>query len=343
MKKLFALILIGIGLSGFAHADFVAYEPQAFTAAQKNNDKILLHFSADWCPTCRAQRDSLSQLEKAGKLKGLILMLADYDKESDLKKQMKVTHQSTLIAFYGGFETARATGETSVEDLGQFAQKNLVLLTLKDQLRLISESSAAKVPPEKRKKMDEAIAQLKASQLTEKSIKIGQKFPNFKLKNAEGRQIELKQLLKKSAVVISFYRGSWCPYCNAQLSDYQKHLGEFIAHGGTLVAVTPEKPELEVTMKAGKKIEFDILNDNDNKLAGQLGLVFGLTPELKAIYQEFGIDLQKSQGNPDWKLPVPATFVVAQNGKVAFAFVDVDYTKRAEACDILTALDSIQK
>ena len=338
MKSLFLFIGSLLFASSSALADFATYTKDSFALAQKNNEKILLHFSADWCPTCRAQKSTFAELEKMGLLKGIVLLTADYDKEEELKKQLKVTHQSTLIAFYGAVETGRATGQTSKEDLSGFVHKNLISLTLKDQLRLMTEASAQKIPPEKRKVMDEAIEKLRATQLEAKALKVGQAFPAFDLKNSDGKKVTLKQLLKTGPVVISFYRGSWCPYCNAQLSDFQKHLTEIKSHGATLIGVTPEKPELEATLKEGKRLEFEILFDENNKLAGKLGLVYGITPELKAIYQQFGIDLAKTQGNSDWNLPVPATYVIGKNGKIVFAFVDVDYKKRADTAEVIGAI-----
>jgi peroxiredoxin len=341
MFKRFLSAAIVLGLSAVAFAgDYVPFTQDAFEKAKAGNEKILLHFHADWCPTCKAQSESLATLQKDGTLlKSITLFKVDYDKETVLKKALHVTHQATFVSFYGSVETGRETGVTSPEGIRAYVEKTLTSLTLKDQLAFMKRDFEAKVPPEKRKVMQDSIDQLKASKLEEKALKVGQKFPDFTLPNSSGKPIHLRALLKSGPVIVSFYRGSWCPYCNAQLSSFQQHLGEFKSKGATLVAITPEKPDLETFLKEGKKLEFDILNDKNNQLATKLGLVFGLTPELKAIYQQFGIDLTKTQGNPDWKLPVPATYVIGKNGKVVFEFLDVDYTHRADPVDILKALD----
>lgn len=316
------------------------FNSEAFQKAQKGGQKILLHFHADWCPTCRAQQKTLSTLEKDGALKGITSFTVDYDKETDLKKQLKVTSQSSFIAFLGGLENGRVTGVTSESDIKAFLDKTLVNVTLNDQLRMMREAS--KIPPEKKKVMEEAAEKLRKSHLAEKVLKVGDTMPDFSLPNASGKKIQLSSVLKKGPVVIAFYRGSWCPYCNVQLNSYQQHLSEFKKRGATLLAITPEKRDLSVETAKSKKIEFDILTDKDNQLAQKLGLVFGVPAELKALYQQFGIDLEKSQGNPDWKLPVPATYIVQGDRKITYAFVDTDYTQRAEPGDLLKSLDGLK-
>jgi peroxiredoxin len=163
--------------------------------------------------------------------------------------------------------------------------------------------------------------------------------PDFTLSDAHGKKVSLKTLLKKGPVIVAFYRGSWCPFCNAELNAYQQHLDEFRSHGASLVAITPEKPDLTVLTESQKKLEFPILTDTDNKLAARFGLVWAVEGELKQILTQFGVDLEKDQGNPDWRLPVPATYVVMPNRKIIYSFVNVDYTQRADPSDIVKALE----
>ena len=335
MKKTILLLLLSL-LFGTARAE-TPFTLDAFQQSQKQNEKILLIFFADWCPTCQAQKKVLSRLEN--ELKGVTVYNVNYDKEVDFKKEMKVTQQSTFVSFYGGVESGRATGITSEDAIKKYLADSLLNLTLKDQLRLMSEAMAKKIPPEKAKAIEGAMNKLRESHLTEKALKVGQTMPDFSLKDAHGKAVNFKDLRKKGSVIVAFYRGSWCPYCNAQLSAYQAHLKEFISHGASLVAITPEKPDLSVLLAQNKKLGFPILTDTDNKLAAKFGLVWAVEGEMKKVYGEFGIDLEKDQGNPDWKLPVPATYVVGSDGKVKYAFLDVDYTRRADPADILKALE----
>jgi peroxiredoxin len=338
MKFLMSILISLVGLSSSVMAE-TPFSLDLFKQSQKNDEKILLHFHADWCPTCKVQKKILSKLEGEGELKGLTIYSVDYDKETEFKKEMKVTRQSTFIAFYGKVESGRNENSvTDEKDIKSFIEK-LKNLTLSDQLRLMKEASANKVPPEVAKVMAEATEKLKQSHITEKALKVGQNMPSFLLPDAQGKNVALKDYLKNGPVIVTFYRGSWCPYCNAQLNNFQQHLANFKAKGVTLIAISPEKPDLTAIMAENKKLEFPILTDKDNKFAKKLGLVFGLTAELKAVYQKFGIDLEKSQGNADWNLPIPATYVVSKQGKVIFAFIDADYTKRASTEDVLAAIE----
>ncbi len=341
MKHLLVSFLGAMVWSASAWAE-VPFNLESFRQSQKMDEKIVLHFHADWCPTCKSQKKVLSKLNSEGFLNGLTIYNVDYDKESDFKKELKVTQQSTFVAFYGGVETGRAHGISSEADVKSFLSNKLTNLTLKDQLKLMNQASRSKVSPEVAKIMSEATDQLKKSQISEKTPKVGQTMPAFSLPDSKGKTTSLKSLLKKGHVIIAFYRGSWCPYCNAQLNSYQQNLAAFKSKGATLIAITPEKPDLTTVTESGKRLEFQILTDKDNKFAKKLGLVFELTPELKELYKKFGIDLEKSQGNADWSLPVPATYVVSKAGRIIYAFVDVDYTQRASPEEILAALAQVK-
>ncbi len=332
-----AIAALFFGFSQAARAE-TPFTPENFQAAQKNNEKILLHFQADWCPTCRTQKEKLAGLEKDGVLRGIKLFSVDYDKETEFKRELKVTAQSTLVAFQGTLETGRQTGATGEKVLKEFIEKNLTALTLTRKLELMKAASSIQIPADKKKIMQEAVEELRTSHLAQKALKAGRLMPDFSLPDSNGGMVKLKDLLKDGPVILAFYRGSWCPYCNAQLASYQEYLGKFKAKGAQLVGMTPEKPDLTALMREGKKLEFKILSDANNKLAKKLGLVFGVSEELKKLYLQFGIDLEKSQGNPDWELPVPATYVVGKDGRIIYAFVDPDYTHRADPEDILKAL-----
>jgi peroxiredoxin len=337
MKKLFLIILTLGALSTLALAE-VPFDLKSFKLSQKRDEKILLHFHANWCPTCRVQKKVLAKLDSEGSLNGVTIYSVDYDKEPTFNEEMNVTQQSTFITFYGALETGRVGSLTSESDIKNFISDKLQKLTLSDQLRLMKAASASKVPPEVAKIMSEATEKLKKSHIAENTLKVGQSMPSFSLPDFKGKKVSLKESLKNGPVIISFYRGSWCPYCNAQLNSFQQHLADFKQKGATLIAISPEKPDLTAVAAENKKLEFPILTDKDNKFAKKIGLVFGVPAELKAVYKKFGIDLEESQGNSDWNLPMPATYVVSKKGKIIYAFVDADYTLRATAEDVLNAL-----
>lgn len=340
MFKLFFLIFtILASISVYADKPF---NLEAFHQSQKLDEKILLHFHADWCPTCKLQKNVLKKLDADGFTKGITVYTVDYDQETDFKKEMKINHQSSFVAFYGAAETGRADSITQESDIKNFLSDKLVKLTLSDRLDLIKAGMAGHVPPEKVKMMTTALENLKKTQIEKKALSVGKNFPDFSLNNYDGKKVQLKELLKKGPVIVSFYRGSWCPFCNAQLNAFQQHIGQFRELGASLVTITPEKPDLAALTASDKKLDFPVLTDKNNKLAQKLGLVFGLTGEYKELYKQFGVDLEKSQENGDWKLPMPATYVVSPKGKVIYAFIDADYTKRATPEEIIAALKSLK-
>lgn len=332
-----AAFLFCFAFANLASAE-IPFTREAFKKAQDENKKIVLVFFADWCPTCKAQKKVLDKLEKEGFFKDILVFNVNYDKETELKKEMGVTQQSTLVTYYGAVFMNSASGLTQEEAIKNFISSNLSDATLHNVLKAIRINSAAKIPPEKAKVIETAIEKLKKSKLEEKALKVGQKMPEFSLKDAHGKKVQLKDLVKKGPVIVTFYRGSWCPYCNAQLGAYQEHLKEFTELGATLVAITPEKPDLTVLTEEKKSLKFPILTDENNALAKKFGLVWALDKDIKKVYKDFGIDLEKDQGNKDWKLPVPATFIVDKDRVVRYAFVDPDYTVRALPSEIIAAL-----
>lgn len=174
--------------------------------------------------------------------------------------------------------------------------------------------------------------------IVESAIKVGDQAPEFTLPDGTGKEVSTAELLKNGPIVLTFYRGSWCPYCNLTLAKYQEYLPQFKAKGATFVAVSPEKPEfIEDKVKAAN-LEFPVLSDVGMKVGSQFGIKFVLAPELQEVYNQFKLDVNKHNGDNTFQLPLPATYVIGKDGKVVYSFVDVDYTKRAEPADVLAAI-----
>ncbi|MCO5141912.1 MAG: AhpC/TSA family protein [Oligoflexia bacterium] len=207
------------------------------------------------------------------------------------------------------------------------------------QEKLDAKSSAGKAPKEATKVMNNALEKLRKEKISERSKKTGEIFPDFELKNSENKTIKLSEILNGSKAIITFYRGAWCPYCNIQLIEYNKHIELWKKSGAKLLAISPEKIELSKNFKEKNEFKFDLLFDENNKLAEKVGLVFGLPNDLKDLYKKFGIDLNKSQGNESWRLPISATYVVNEERKILYSFIDPDYKKRAEPEEITNALN----
>ncbi|CAM1372920.1 Alkyl hydroperoxide reductase [Tenacibaculum xiamenense] len=208
-------------------------------------------------------------------------------------------------------------------------------MNLIEELKAKKEASSKAIPKEKLEIMARGTEALKNNSLSEKALKVGDLIPDFELPNALGNKISLKSLLSKGSVVISFYRGGWCPYCNIELRALQNLLPEFEKYNTSLIAISPETPDNSLNTVEKNNLSFEVLSDIDNKVAKQLGLVFQLPDDLREVYHSFNIDVPKHNGNEDYELPMPATYVVNSEGIIKYAFVPEDYTERANPEEIL--------
>jgi peroxiredoxin len=176
-----------------------------------------------------------------------------------------------------------------------------------------------------------------------RAVQTGDLAPDFTLPNAKGEKVTLSTLLAKAPVVLTFYRGGWCPYCNLHLRAYQKALPEIRAAGGQLVAVSPELPDKSLTTAEKNALEFEVLSDLKGEAGRAYRLFFDLSDELRQLYAASGNDLSKWNADGEWHLPMPATYVIGQDGRVKFAFVDAEYRNRAEPANLIAALRGLGK
>ena len=186
------------------------------------------------------------------------------------------------------------------------------------------------------------IEELRESFALESAIGVGAIAPDFRLPDAKGNAVSLSDLLRRGPVVVTFYRGGWCPYCNIQLRAYQAALPEMTALGARLVAISPQLPERSLATAEADELTFDVLSDVGNGAARRFGLVYSLPEELRAALRSNNKALPGINGDESWELPVPATYVIAPDHRVVLAYIDVDHKKRLGADAILNALRSIQ-
>ena len=150
-------------------------------------------------------------------------------------------------------------------------------------------------------------------------------------------------LLEKGPLVISFYRGGWCSFCSLELRALQKSHAEIVAHGGALIAISPELPSHSLETVEKNHLEFHVLSDTNNGVARSFGLVYELLKELANLYRlAFDLDLTKVNGTDKFELPIPGTYVVDRTGLIKHAYIDADYTKRMEPADIIETLKMLQ-
>jgi peroxiredoxin len=193
---------------------------------------------------------------------------------------------------------------------------------------------AARTPEERKQLFSQATEKLKQSGIEKEIPKKGALFPDLNLK---GKKVS--ELVQKGPLIVTFYRGGWCPYCVKQLKEINQSLSALKDRNAQLIAISPEKEQEVQKTKKKNNLDFQLIADHQNALAKKLGLVFKVDDEVVKEYKALGIDLAASQGNQDNQIPIPATFVIGQDRKIKYVFADADYTQRASVSDILKALE----
>ena len=214
-------------------------------------------------------------------------------------------------------------------------------MSLNEQISEYKKGFTAKVPQDVQALMKQATETLSISGIASQAPKVNELLPGFILPNHQGIDTSLSTLLEAGPLVITFYRGGWCPYCNLELREYQKSLTEIKALGATLVAITPELPDSSLSTHEKNELEFEVLSDKNAEYAKSLGLVFSLPEELRPIYLSFGINVEAHNGEDQFDLPLAATFVVKQDSTIASAFVEADYTLRQEPSEVIEVLKNL--
>ncbi len=191
--------------------------------------------------------------------------------------------------------------------------------------------------------MDKAQQALKDSRIAERALAAGNDAVDFTLPNARGEQVSSEALRQQGPIVVSFYRGGWCPYCGLELKALQSVNAEIEALGARLIAISPQRPDESLSTAEKNQLEFEVLSDLNSKVADQYGLTFSLDEDLRPIYKNWGADVAAVNDDPDCKLPLPATYVISQDGKIVHSFVEEDYTERLEPDEILNALRDLRR
>jgi peroxiredoxin len=185
--------------------------------------------------------------------------------------------------------------------------------------------------------VDNLVARLRNAEAGEYSPRVGEAMPPFQLPDDQGRMLSLDEELEKGPVAIVFNRGHWCPYCRLNthaLGKAQRRLGD----RGEIIAITPERSKFSTEMKDEASAQFPVLTDIDNGYAMSLNLAFWVGDEMKQLMTAGGFLPSDGQGNDAWFLPIPATFVVGQDGRVKARFIDPDYRKRMAIEDLIATL-----
>ncbi|EJM60743.1 peroxiredoxin-like family protein [Pseudomonas sp. GM48] len=186
--------------------------------------------------------------------------------------------------------------------------------------------------------MERATAELIASGAANKALKVGDKAPLFTLKDPDGHPVSSAELLAKGPLVLTFYRGVWCPYCNLELQALQAFLPTLQEAGASLVAISPQIAANSRKSMRTNGLQFPILSDRHNDVADAFGLRFALPDYLIELYKNLRNDLPTFNDDPSWTLPMPARYVIGQDGVIRYAEVNPDYTQRPEPEAMLDAI-----
>lgn len=203
-------------------------------------------------------------------------------------------------------------------------------------------NNAKKIPAEKWAVMESSTNELKTQQLSKSAIQNGKVLPNFNLPNINGNQVSLSDY-NSEFLIVSFYRGGWCPFCNLELKALQSILPQLQDLNTDLIAISPETPDHSLTTSEKNELTFTVLSDIDNVYAKSIGLVFQLPQDLRTVYHSFNINVDNHNGNKDYELPMPGTFILNKQREIIHSFVPEDYTERLDPEEILTVLNSQQK
>jgi peroxiredoxin len=214
-------------------------------------------------------------------------------------------------------------------------------MTLTQQLKDRAAATAATKSAEDLDILNNSVREVDAAGISDNALKVGDTAPDFSLADAAGNQVRLSALLDAGPVVIAFYRGAWCPYCNLELKALQKMLPDFRAAGATLIAISPQTPDESFSTEEKHNLEFPVLSDGELSAIKGFGLLHPVDDRTKEYYEKAGYDLVKSNGAVGWQLPLPATYVVTLDGTIAFAFVNADYKLRAEPAEVLEVVKGL--
>jgi len=196
-------------------------------------------------------------------------------------------------------------------------------MTLKFELDTFRAEFMGKAPAQIRDAMTRADLELGSSGILDRALKAGDRAPDFTLPNARGGDLSLTNTLARGPVVLSFYRGGWCPYCNLELRALQQALPDIERLGATLVAVSPQTPDESLSTAEKNDLAYPVLSDVNSRTALAYGIAFDLAKELRPIYARFGHALPDRNGDESWTLPIPATFIIDRDGTIVLAYVDV--------------------
>jgi peroxiredoxin len=216
-------------------------------------------------------------------------------------------------------------------------------VSLQDKLDAFkAEFEGSQAPPAAVAIMHKATADLIAAGQAERALKIGDRAPSFTLPNADEILVSSDEMLAHGPLVVTFYRGGWCPYCKLDLKAIEEAAAEIRSRGATLLAISPQTVANSRKSQRDLGLSFEILSDHGGETIDAFGLRFKLPDAMIELYKSFGVDLAAINGEPSWTLPMPARYVIGSDGVIAYAEVNPDYTRRPDPSELFPALDRLR-
>lgn len=215
-------------------------------------------------------------------------------------------------------------------------------MTLQREIDTFSLKAAQQIPPPVMAALQASIASVRESGTTAHALGVGALAPHFTMPNASGVPVTLHGLLRHGPLIVSFYRGMWCPYCSMELRAYQRILGDIRAAGGDFVAISPQTPDHSRATAQKNVLDFEVLSDGGNQVARAYGIAYSTPDIVRKITASFGAEIATFNGGSDEQLPIPATYVIGQDRHIRLAGTNPDFRIRLEPAIALEALRELQ-
>ncbi|QXQ07636.1 AhpC/TSA family protein [Sphingosinicellaceae bacterium] len=226
---------------------------------------------------------------------------------------------------------------TFQETFDKIAQSDLPLQGKLDAFKFEFDTRLA--PPAAVEALHRSVDELIASGAPERALKVGDVAPEFSLPDPDGTTVSSRTLLARGPLVVTFYRGNWCPFCNYDLTALEECRSEIEARGASLVAISQQTAPNSRKSQRQNGLGFPILGDHGGKVALQFNVRWMLPDYLRVAHKTLGADLTQFNGEDSWTLPMPARYVIAQDGTIIYAEVNADYTRRPEPSAIFPVLE----
>lgn len=251
---------------------------------------------------------------------------------------MVLTVAATIVILVAGLGAQLVIAQS---DMTEPAAPATRLPNLEARLNATREQSDARTPAAVKKIAEEQLEALRQAKIVETALNVGDTISPFALPDAHGDTVFSERLLKRGPLVVVFYRGGWCPYCNLTLQAMQMSLPVIHDAGALVVAISPEPPSLEMKTIEANQLRFPLLSDSGLQVARQFGVAYEITPALDSLVKQFGLDFAERNRTDKPVLPLGVTYVIDQAGVIRYAYLSIDYTTRAEPADIVAAIEAI--